>query len=733
METRGSAWARAPATGARFCALLALLSLATISLADNGDVIRASGALAGTPLADVTQDLRDGTFWVVGANGNSVDSHRIYHLGSDLSRLGFIENPHPPGRIPDVTTNRGIAFHSLRRTLFVLAFVRSPAGQFVVSETDPDSVDDAGFMGRSFALTPPGDVANLRGLAFDLNLRDFWTLDARNDTLIRFGLDGTIKQSFAIPGKPSPSTDLPGRGIAFDLEVTVQQAFPFLYTTFGDVFSSAPSKVVQLDAAATVDVDGVLFGVRTGVNVPLGAIPAGGLTGIHVARVGRQQRLVAVTSGGEVFQLEITVSNPVPPDDLRCSLTRTNEVSMSWTNHGAGAGGTYGGTIQVLRNGVPFATVPGDSVGFTDATPVQGQSTYSLRASAMPGGPLGAASCECSVVVGSGGVVDRVPLPGSSVHDVARNPETGEIFVTDPARGKIFLLDPDLAPIGEIASPWDDPGGIAFVPAIRLGFPPSDFSTLLAVTRTTGKQLRFIDTAGQQKTSITLSGISETNARIGGLTFIPGPRRFAAMELTSGQIFLLDANGSLVQACPPSFLLSDLEYDRGVAYDPLRETLLVTFVGGVVRELFAGGGCPPTDTEEFPPISLGGLGERFAELNSVGGIEIDLNTLLVTSPRSNSLARILVFPFENTFVRGDFNRNGAVDMVDAVATARYLFQQGPAPRCLDSADINDDGFLDIADPVYLVFYLFLGAAAPPPPFPLAGPDPTFRDNIGCAP
>ena len=50
---------------------------------------------------------------------------------------------------------------------------------------------------------------------------------------------------------------------------------------------------------------------------------------------------------------------------------------------------------------------------------------------------------------------------------------------------------------------------------------------------------------------------------------------------------------------------------------------------------------------------------------------------------------------------------------------------------MDSADSNDDGILDISDPVYLLFYLFIANSPPPPPFPEAGNDPTFRDNLGC--
>ncbi len=81
------------------------------------------------------------------------------------------------------------------------------------------------------------------------------------------------------------------------------------------------------------------------------------------------------------------------------------------------------------------------------------------------------------------------------------------------------------------------------------------------------------------------------------------------------------------------------------------------------------------------------------------------------------------------FIRGDTNRDGNVDIADAVATLNYLFAQGPL-TCADAADKNDDGNLDISDPVSLAQYLFSGGPPPPSPFPAVGPDPT-DDALGC--
>jgi hypothetical protein len=98
------------------------------------------------------------------------------------------------------------------------------------------------------------------------------------------------------------------------------------------------------------------------------------------------------------------------------------------------------------------------------------------------------------------------------------------------------------------------------------------------------------------------------------------------------------------------------------------------------------------------------------------------------------------------FLRGDANNSGKVDISDAQYILSFLFLGGPAPKCLDAGDTNDDtrdtdddtSTLDLSDGVYLLNWLFLGGRIPPPPSPpdeigeapVCGPDPTF-DDIGC--
>jgi hypothetical protein len=85
-----------------------------------------------------------------------------------------------------------------------------------------------------------------------------------------------------------------------------------------------------------------------------------------------------------------------------------------------------------------------------------------------------------------------------------------------------------------------------------------------------------------------------------------------------------------------------------------------------------------------------------------------------------------------TFLRADANGDGRLDLSDAVAMLRILFDGRQAPACADALDANDDGARDLADAVFLLEYKFAAGPPPPSPFPDAGPDPTADDREDCS-
>ncbi len=93
-----------------------------------------------------------------------------------------------------------------------------------------------------------------------------------------------------------------------------------------------------------------------------------------------------------------------------------------------------------------------------------------------------------------------------------------------------------------------------------------------------------------------------------------------------------------------------------------------------------------------------------------------------------------VVELEPTFKRGDANRDGSMNIADAIYILQNLFAQGPPLYCLEAADGNDDDSVNIADAVYILQNLFAQGPAIPPPHEECGPDTTLVEDgvdLGC--
>ena len=96
-------------------------------------------------------------------------------------------------------------------------------------------------------------------------------------------------------------------------------------------------------------------------------------------------------------------------------------------------------------------------------------------------------------------------------------------------------------------------------------------------------------------------------------------------------------------------------------------------------------------------------------------------------------------PAGPTFVRGDANSDGSINLTDGVIPLLFLFSGGAAPACADAADTNDTGNVEITDAIIIFSWLFTGGAPPAAPSPLSPGysaeecrgDPT-DDALGCA-
>jgi len=87
-----------------------------------------------------------------------------------------------------------------------------------------------------------------------------------------------------------------------------------------------------------------------------------------------------------------------------------------------------------------------------------------------------------------------------------------------------------------------------------------------------------------------------------------------------------------------------------------------------------------------------------------------------------------------SFLRGDVNQDGEVNILDSNDLLRFFYDKEYEPPCLESADVNNDGLVQLDDALQLISYVTHGLSPPASPFPACGRDPdepgSGRD-IGC--
>jgi len=108
-----------------------------------------------------------------------------------------------------------------------------------------------------------------------------------------------------------------------------------------------------------------------------------------------------------------------------------------------------------------------------------------------------------------------------------------------------------------------------------------------------------------------------------------------------------------------------------------------------------------------------------------------MNFLLIAAVFFTAGEEAGVGPTITSFIRGDANNDGLVNIADAVMVLNMLFGRPHPPIvCGDAADANNDGAITMRDPLYLLQFLFGNGAPPPYPFPNPGIDPGW-DQLAC--
>jgi hypothetical protein len=432
----------------------------------------------------------------------------------------------------------------------------------------------------------------------------------------------------------------------------------------------------------------------------------------------------SVSASCEVLVLE---PRPAAPSDFTCE-TSGDSVSLSWVNPIP-----YDG-IGVLRNGRLVADLPGDAQVYSDSYSSSLLTVYTLKARAEG---VEALPSTCRLNESSGTYVYWVEEaraePGAvkvPVRIFATNPEacfglTISLRI-DPALAEIDHLTIDGTASDEEADwfhyqPLDDtPGetaaGIMFDMVPPYGFyflPGADQHVLTVVVN--------VRPETPEGTVIPVELGTFGTPALATVFGVTSPDRSQPAEIRSGSILVgaspvpevKGARAEVKEAGPGGGAAGQegvlLAWENAAAYSAIR----IERDGSVAWEI------PGGDSSSFDPDPGPGV-HRYRIVARRGGEE-SFPAVVTALPAG----------IPGTFVRGDANSSGAVDLADAAAILDHLFRGGAQPSCLDAADADDSGRIDLTDPLTILYHLFLGAGPLPAPGPGAPWFDGTEDGLPC--
>ncbi len=137
-------------------------------------------------------------------------------------------------------------------------------------------------------------------------------------------------------------------------------------------------------------------------------------------------------------------------------------------------------------------------------------------------------------------------------------------------------------------------------------------------------------------------------------------------------------------------------------------------------------------------VDLGKLGANGFRIHggrktwSFGGTDFNDDGFDDVVLRSDTLVYVIFGSgLEKSFLRGDCNADGVLDVTDPIANLSFQFIGTFDPPCRDALDFDDSGELDVTDPIANLTHQFVGGPPPAPPGKdTCGVDPT-EDKLGC--
>ncbi|MGA1488472.1 MAG: dockerin type I repeat-containing protein [Planctomycetota bacterium] len=173
----------------------------------------------------------------------------------------------------------------------------------------------------------------------------------------------------------------------------------------------------------------------------------------------------------------------------------------------------------------------------------------------------------------------------------------------------------------------------------------------------------------------------------------------------------------------PEFVQCDLGISQGWTLEVLFD------LAGLTTEVLQSAVVVTATYETFAPFflvtSIPQPVTPLAWTNSLPGGAVE-NAVIVSGGAVRPLERIdgsityVIGSGLSPFRRGDGNRDGAVNIADALWILNHLFFGGPPGPCPIALDVDGDGGETITDAIALLGHLFQGAPPPPPPYPACG-------------
>jgi hypothetical protein len=143
-------------------------------------------------------------------------------------------------------------------------------------------------------------------------------------------------------------------------------------------------------------------------------------------------------------------------------------------------------------------------------------------------------------------------------------------------------------------------------------------------------------------------------------------------------------------------------------------------LSGTIGELRSASGHHDHQRPPAPPAGGDGGGAAAGDEEALADLAADSDDTFFEMPGQH----------DASFIRGDFNDDRRLTLVDPLATLDFLFQGGDTPYCLDAADANDDGIVNLTDPVLMLQSLFEAGGDLVAPYPGRGFDHT-PDRLFC--